>query len=76
MLRSYEGSLCAVVGLSIIDYWGIIALWSSAFSGMAHTDDFVWLMFVHTRNSTLEQTLDSQKHLSGLYHEKHKIEVQ
>ena len=58
------------------DQWRIIARWSSVFPGIVHADDFVWLMFVHERFSASEQTLNTQKHLSGLYKGKHEIKVQ
>ena len=43
---------------------------------LVHADDFLWLMFVHERFSVSEQTLNTQKHLSGLYKGKHEIKVQ
>ena len=57
-------------------HWRIIARWSSVFPGIVHLDDFVWLMFVHEHFSAREQTLNTQKHLSGLNKGKHEIKEQ
>ena len=62
--------------ISLLVEWRIIARWSSVFPGVVHADDFRWLMFVHERFSASEQTLNTQKHLSGLYKGKHEIKVQ
>ena len=48
--------------LVLVHQWRIIACESSDYRHMVHDDGFVWLMFVHERFSTSEQTLNSQNH--------------